>query len=237
MGTFGSFAADIKVATKGLEPDQIARQLARRARAELSAAIQSGRASPEYRRYVNGRLGVVEEAVKVPGPIVYVFTNWKLVIEATLAELRKRAPRSKSGKFARSWLVLVNGKPVVSYDNIPHKAEVAITNAQPYVRKAEAGLVGVPRRRLFDGTKRAMTRRFTGSDSQAPFDFEVRYLTLGAGVHPLVPYTLKGTAPFVPAKQNNRSSAFRAGRKLLSVRRDRQAGAALTYPAVIIRPL
>jgi len=237
MGSFGSFAADIRVATAGIEPDQIARLLAQRARAELSAAIQSGRASPQYERIVNGRRGAIEESVVPPGPIVYVFANWRLVIDATLAELRKRQPRAVTGAFDRSWIVLVNGRPVTSYEGIPGNAEVAITNVQPYVRKAEAGKLGVPRRRLFDGTKRAMSRRFTGMDSAAPFDFEVRYLSLGSGIHPLVPYVLKGGGPRVRAAQNGRSSAFRAGREFLVRRRDREAGAALTYPAIIIRPL
>lgn len=182
--------------------------LASFAKQSLAEVIASGLAPNVYDRYINGREGAPEESVQAPGPITYEFANWNLVINAVLAELKKRGPRSKSGRFAASYIVVVNGRLTTEFNAIPAKAEVIVTNAQPYIRKAEAGLLGVPRRRLFDGTKRSMAGRFG-----AAFKFETVFLNIGSGVHPLIPYILKGSQ----------------GR-----RKDRQAGMPITYPSILI---
>src|SRR6185369_10254520 len=92
------FERDLRLATAGLEPDAINAALAKFARAELAKTIAGG-APQQYEKFVNGRAGAVEESVKAPGPIVYVFTNWSLVINAALQELQKRSPR-RSGRYA-----------------------------------------------------------------------------------------------------------------------------------------
>lgn len=208
MAGFQAFERDLRIATAGLEPEAISKELARFARAELAKAIVAG-ASPQYGRYVNGRAGAPEESVVAPGPIVYEFTNWPLIINAALAELQKRAPR-KSGRFASSFIVIAGGHVVTDFKAIPADGEAIITNFQPYVRKAEAGRLGTPRRRLFDGTKNVLARRFTGA-----FAFETRFLDIKSGVHAMIPYRLK------------RSGA----------RKDRQAGMPISYPAILISAL
>src|SRR4051812_26651390 len=130
---FEFFERELRVATAGVEPAAINAMLARYAKEELARALAEG-ASPIYDRYVNGRRGAVEESVQAPGPIVYVFTNWPLIINTALEELRKRAPR-KSGRFASSFIVLANQNLVTDYRAIPADAEVIITNTQPYVRR------------------------------------------------------------------------------------------------------
>lgn len=209
--TFETFERDIRVATAGMEPEAVSKMLAAFAREELAKAIAEGVASPEYERFVNGRRGAVEESVIPPGPILYVFTNWKLLITAALAELQKRSPRAKSGRFAASFIVIVNGALVATFEDIPADAEVIITNAQPYVRKAEVGRLGIPKRRLFDGTKRAMARKYGES-----FRFETQFLNISAGLHPLIPYRLRRSG----------------GRG-----KDRQAGSALAYPSIVMNAL
>lgn len=204
---FEFFERDLKVATAGMEPDEINRAVAVFAKQELRRVVAEGIAPPDYERYVNGAPGAPEEAYEAPGAIVYEFTNWLLVINAALEELQKRAPR-KSGRFAASFIVIAGGRVVTNYRGIPAESEVIITNAQPYVRKAETGRLGIPRRRLFDGTKRAMARRFSGV-----FRFETRFLNIGSGIHPLIPYKLKRS---------------QGGRK------DRQAGMPISYPAIVI---
>lgn len=179
MAGFEAFDRDIRVATAGLSREGISRELAKFARRELAKAISAG-ASRQYDRYVNGRLDAPEESVIPPGPIIYEFTNWALVINAALAELVKRSPR-RSGVYAKSFVVIVGGRAVTSYSAIPSQAEIIITNAQPYVRRVEL------RRRPIDGTKNALSRRFKDA-----FRFETRFLNLGHGIHPLVPYQLKG---------------------------------------------
>ena len=207
---FEFFERDLRVATAGLEPEAINKAVAAFAKQEVRRVIAEGIASPQYDRFVNAVQGAPEEAYKAPGSIVYEFVNWPLVVNAALAELQKRAPR-KSGRFASSFIVIVGGRVITDLSTIAGSQEVIITNAQPYVRKAEGGLLGVPRRRLFDGTKSAMARRFAGA-----FKFETRFLNISGGVHALIPYVLKHS---------------QGGRK------DRQAGMPITYPAIIVNAL
>jgi hypothetical protein len=208
---FEFFARDLKVATAGLEPEAINKAVAAFAKQEIHRVISQGIASPQYARFVNAVQGAPEEAYRAPGSILYEFVNWSLVVKATLEELAKRSPRAKSGRFAASFIVIVGGRVVTDLSTITGGQEVIITNAQPYVRKAESGLLGVPRRRLFDGTKNAMARRFSGA-----FKFETRFLNISGGVHPMIPYVLKRS-------QGNR--------------KDRQAGMPITYPAIIVNTL
>ncbi|TGT78001.1 hypothetical protein EN809_003670 [Mesorhizobium sp. M2E.F.Ca.ET.166.01.1.1] len=197
------FERDLRLATAGLEPDQINAALARFARAELAKAIAGG-APAQYERYVNGRQGASEETVVAPGPILYVFTNWTVVINAALDELRKRVPR-RSGRYAGSFIVVVGGRTVVTdFSKLRPDAEVIIFNPQPYTRKMETGNNG-PGRRHFDLSKNALKSRFGGA-----FEFEFKYVDVPGGIDPRAPYILKRTT------------------------RRRAAGTPLTYPALII---
>lgn len=206
------FDREIMLATADLEPGAINAALAKFARQELAKAIAAG-ASPRYEKYVNGREGAAEETVQAPGPILYEFINWPLVLDAVLAELRKRGPRRKSGQFENSYVVIAGGRvPVTDFTKIRADAEIIITNAQPYVRKAEVGRLGIPEQRLFAGTARVMNNRFNGV-----FRFESRFLNVPSGIHPLMPYRLKT-------------------RKRSHDRISRKAGV-LTYPSIIINPV
>ena len=228
---FEFFERDLRVATAGLDPEAINRAVAAFARQELQRVIADGSASPDYQRYVNGIPGASEDAYKTPGSIVYEFTNWPLVIRAALDELQKRSPR-KSGRFAESFIVIVRDHIVTDFRTIAPSAEVIIVNFQPYTRKAETGLLKKPKRYVFDGTKRTLNSRFNGV-----FKAETRYLNIASGIHPEIPYVLKGQVRVRAAAQNNRSSAFRAGRATLASRKETAAGQPLTYPAVVINAL
>lgn len=234
MARFETFERDIKLATAGMEPDAINAMLAKFARAELARVIASGEGTPLYDRFVNGRHGAAEETVVAPGPIVYVFNWWKVIIVAALEELKAASPR-KTGRYQDSFVVLVNGKPVTSFDDIPSQAEVIITNVRPYTRKIFTGSMPkmtVPARN-FDKARNRLYRRLTRQMLNA----QVKFLSLPGGIHPLVPYILKVGQKQVAAAQNNRSSAFRAGRRFLAGRPDRSAGAALTYPSLVMNLL
>ncbi|MBZ9659776.1 hypothetical protein LB523_12040 [Mesorhizobium sp. ESP-6-4] len=200
---FEFFDRDLRLATAGLEPAQVNTALAKFAKQELARAISEG-ASTKYDRYVNGRQGASEESVVAPGPIVYVFSNWPLVINAALEELKKRAPR-KSGRYVGSFVVVVGGRTVVTdFSKLRADAEVVIFSQMPYTRKIEAGYNG-PGKRHFDLSKSALNSRFRGA-----FEFEMKYVDVPGGISPSVPYHLKRTT------------------------KRRSAGTPLTYPALII---
>lgn len=200
------FERDLRLATAGLEPDQINKALAAFAKQEVRRVISSGQASPNYERYVNETKGLPEEAVRAPGAILYVFVNWSAVIREALEELRKRVP-IKSGRYAGGFIVLANQMPVQSYQDIPMGAEVVILNARPFTRKMEVGANKTGRRHM-ENAKSALARRY-----RDVFAFDFKFLNVRPGIHPQVPYILKRSA----------------GR-----RKDRQAGMAITYPAIII---
>lgn len=225
--TFNLFEREIKLATADLEPAAIRGALAAYARQSVAEVISSRQAPPDYERFVNGRAGAPEESVQLPGPIVYLFTNWGLIIDSALEELRKRVPH-RSGDYARSFIVTVGGRPISDFSSIPPGAEVIILNAQPYTRKMETGANGTGRKH-FDLSKAALNRRFYPS-----FQFQVSFLNVSSGLDPRMPYVLKGSGPLVAAKQDRRSSAFRAGRTHLARGKDREAGAPITYPALVI---
>ncbi|MCT7665670.1 hypothetical protein [Shinella kummerowiae] len=209
MAKIEEFGRELRFATAGLSHDAISKALAKFAREELAKVIKSGEGSPIYDLYVNGRPAATEDIVDAPGPIVYEFSWWRVIVRFALDWLAKNSPR-RSGKFSASFIVLVDGKAVSNFDNIPPTAEVMITNAQPYVRKVQVGAMkmSVPPR-IFDRARGAVSRKF-GSQT---FRYEVRFLSLGGGVHPLIPYVLKHSQ----------------GR-----RKDRQAGMPITYPALVM---
>lgn len=205
--TLEFFGREIAVATRGLTPEAINRKLAAFARSELAEAIARGEASESYDVFVNGRKGAVEETVKAPGPILYVFTNWEIILTTALQELAKRAPR-RSGRFASSFIVVVAGRVVTDFKSIAAESEVIITNFRPYTRKIETGAMKSPRRAVFDGAQRVLAARF-----RAAFAIKDTFLNIGGGVHPMMPYILRRDGG----------------------RRGRRAGNTLTYPSLVIR--
>ncbi|HLP66767.1 MAG TPA: hypothetical protein VK181_04535 [Rhizobium sp.] len=202
------------MATAGISPEAVNRALADFARAQLQKVQASGAASLSYRLYVNDRPASSEYEVEAPGPILYLFSMWSEVIDYAIAELKRRSP-VRSGRFRGSFIVVVNGNIVSSGKTIDATAEVIVTNFQPYIRKAEAGLLGTKRFAIFDGTKRALTRRF-GNEGRSAYGylFETKWLNVGAGVHPGMPYILRHSQ----------------GR-----RKDRQAGMPITYPSIVMK--
>jgi hypothetical protein len=206
MPGFELFERDLRLVVADLDPAVIQRELAAYAKRSVTDVVSSGQAPAIYDRYVNGRLGAPEESVTLPGPIVYVFSNWRLAIETALTELERRVPR-RSGRYAASFIATVGGSIVTDFSNIAPESEVVILNAQPYTRKMEVG-ANKTGARHFELAKGAFNRRFGGA-----FAASTMFLNAKSGIHPLIPYILKG---------NN-------GR-----RKDSQAGAPITYPALVL---
>lgn len=203
-----AFERELKIATAGLELPAINALLAKTAREALAQAQRSGEAPQHYVRRVNGRQGAPEESVQAPGPIVYTFSVLPEIAAYALTFAQTRSPK-RSGRFRRSWFVMVNGLHVTAFDNIPPDAEVIITNDQPYARKIEIGktesgrpfVIQVPPG-IVEDTRQAVMRRF-GNTITA----QRRFISLGGA------YKLRS-----------------GGRR----RKDRGAGRALTYPALVI---
>jgi hypothetical protein len=202
------FDRELSVALTDLDPAAMQKELAAFARRSVADVIRSGEAPADYEVFVNGRQGAPEESVALPGPIVYVFSNWKLAIETAIEQLQQRVP-SRTGRYAASFVVLANQQVVTDYKSIPPDGEVVIFNRQPYTRKMETG-ANKTGGRHFDRAKAAFNRRFPDV-----FTAQLVYLNVAGGVAPEVPYILKGSA----------------GR-----RKDRQAGQPITYPALVINP-
>lgn len=202
---------ELKIATAGLEPPAIAALLAQTAREALAESISDGTGSPDYDKFVNGRQGLPEESVIPPGPILYLFSAMEEVAAYALAFCVARSP-VRSGRYKASWFVLANGAPT-DPNNIPHGAEVIVTNDRPYARKIDVGhmKMSVPSG-IIESARQAVNRRFGN------FVFaQRRMITLAGG------YVLKGRF---------RRGASGTGRRKLA--KDTQAGAQLTYPALVL---
>lgn len=165
----------LQLATSGLSPDAIRRELAAFAKREVAALIQKGEVPPRYTRFVNGREGAPEESVTLPGPIVYDFDRLSEVIAFALREAEQRSPK-KSGRYRESWFVMVGGA-LWTGGEIPSGAEVLVTNDQPYHRKIEVGAMrmSVPPG-IVEAVYQAVRRRF-GNRVRA----DVRFVTLAGG--------------------------------------------------------
>ncbi len=200
------------MATAGMEPQNIARELAAFARSELSKAIQEGEGSERFNRYVNGRLGAREESVVPPGPILYVFQWWREIVEFALQTAVERSPE-KSGDYKKSWFVMTPGGVIKSFDEIPINSVVILTNNQPYARKIDVGhmKMSVPPGVVEDVRKRVMAR--FGNIVNAK-----RTMIPLPGGYILKGRFRRGYRPFARTK----------------LRPDTQAGARMTYPALVL---
>lgn len=153
-----------------LSPREQSAALARVAREGVAELIRSGRASPDYDRFVDGRAGADEETVRPDGTIVYRFVVLAEAAAFAMAFLLERSPE-RSGQYRRGFWFAVDGRPVsrASFSTQrldPGASEVIIYNREPYSRKIDVQLVGGQRFRvmvppgIFDDAAKAVRRRF-----------------------------------------------------------------------------
>ncbi|WP_027578477.1 hypothetical protein [Bradyrhizobium sp. Ai1a-2] len=212
MARISTFAKDLQLATAGIAPENIARELAAFAKSELAKAIADGEGSERYDRYVNGVLGAVEETVVPPGPILYVFQWWREIIEFALQSAVERSPE-KSGDYKKSWFIMTPGGVIKSFDEIPINSTVILTNNQPYSRKIDVGhmRMSVPPGVIEDVRKMVMARF-------GNFVTAKRTLIPLPGGYILKGRFRRGYRPYARTK----------------LRPDTQAGAQMTYPALVM---
>lgn len=210
MAKFRDFGREIQVATAGLSEATIRGMLANFARQELAGVISRGEGSAMYDRYVNGRKGLDEDDVIVPGPILYDFIWWAPIIEFALKTLHDRSP-VLSGDYRNAWHVRVNNQVVTAYDKLPRDAEIYITNDVPYARKIEVGhmRMSVPPG-VVEQAKRIVSRKYGRliHVSQTWMRLPNPYILKGHFTRGIKPGARRGLA------------------------RDTRAGAEMTYPAL-----
>lgn len=174
--TMRAFERELKIATAGLDEKTVNMMLAQTAREALHGAIQAGEASNEYQRFVNGREGASEDEVKAPGPILYVFSYQSEVATFAVKWAQENSP-VRSGRYRKSWFVLVNGRKTVDPSKIQEGVPFIVTNDQPYARKIHVGhmKMKVPPG-IVERLRQAIRQRF-GNTVTA----EVKFITLAGG--------------------------------------------------------
>lgn len=91
-----------------------------------------------FTRYVDGRKGAREEAVKPTGVIVYEYQRLDLVVQLAMETLFEKSP-VLSGEYRNRHTIFLNGQPVTNLAGWKPGDEVAISNYLPYARKIEMG--------------------------------------------------------------------------------------------------
>lgn len=212
MARLQTFAKDLQLATAGLSPQAIAPALAAFARSELAKVIADGTGSAVYDKYVNGVKDADESTVTPPGPIVYDFVWWGDIVQFALQYAIERSP-IKSGRYRKSWFVMVDGNPTSDFRNIGRASRITIVNDQPYHRKIDVGhmRMSVPPG-VVEDTRRAVMRIW-GNLITAK-----RTMIQLPGGYTLKGHFTRGIRPY-------------ARRKL---QKDTKAGSKMTYPCLVL---
>jgi hypothetical protein len=153
-----------------LSPAARSARLADAAKAGVAELVASGRASPYYRRFVDGQEGAQESSVKPNGGVIlYQFSYVAETVAFAIAFLRGRSPVG-SGRYRDGFVVSVDGRPIPAAQlqprSIPLDAEIIIYNPLPYSRKIDVQFAGKRKLRfsvppnIFDDCARAIRARY-----------------------------------------------------------------------------
>jgi hypothetical protein len=212
--------AQLKLCVNGLSGPEASALLAYFMQETLAAAIKSGEASERYTRVVNGIVGAPEKAVKLPGPIVYIF-DWLDDVRGYAMTLCRELTAKRSGELKASWIAVSGGKILAENEPPIVGAELVISNAAPYFRKYEAWGKGKTRK---DGTAARMSLRLPdGVIETAKAQIMRRFGNL---VRVEIIYVVLPNA----YKLRRNGTRARTGRP----RKDMKAGDSLTVPALVI---
>lgn len=150
-------------------------------------------------------------AIRPSSVITFEFNVFEDVVPFALQALIDRSPEA-SGRYKRSWFVMVDGRRVAPED-VPPGSSVIIANDQPYSRKIDVGhmKMSVPPG-IVEAARQDVMGRFGNS------------VTVERVMIPLPDgYVLKGSFHKGPGPKARRG-----------LQKDTQAGAAMTYPALAI---
>ncbi|QUS39558.1 hypothetical protein RPMA_12460 [Tardiphaga alba] len=156
-----------------------------------------------------------------------IIAEWEIVGDVLIwiaRTLEDRSPRVK-GDYLRGHTLFADGVEVAVSQNVPVAEEYTFVNVVPYSRILEVGKTDTGRDFLIQVPNRIYER--TGRDAKALFKnvkIQSRFISLNDA------YRLKF---------NQRSRHFKGGKAIYSSRQrpDRVAGAAITYPAIVVSQL
>lgn len=220
VAALARFRQTLKLQANGLVGDGFRKHhaaVARQALAEAQTAQRARFGQPlPFRRLVDHREGVSEDAVKLYGVIEYKFSLAADVAGEIYAMILQASPvgPSEGGHYRDDHIILVNGRQVTDLRDVQAGDEIAITNLRPYARKIEGGARERSRRRL--------TNRRAGLSVQAP-----------NGVYEITAHAARQRFGNV-AEIEFAYRAFAAGGKAISGKRGNVSGD--RYPTIIIRP-
>lgn len=124
------------VAQKTVEATQ--RSLVATAKREHASIMATEPQPKSFARFVDGRQGAPEEAVKANGIIVYRYPRLDQVAQFAMETLFDLSP-VLSGEYRLGHRLFLNGKEVRNLSDYKSGDDVAITNYLPYSRKIEVG--------------------------------------------------------------------------------------------------
>lgn len=120
--------------------EETRKQLIKVAKREHARVMGTDPRPTAFQRFVDGRLGATEESVKPDGIIHYVYPRLDIVAQFAMETLFDRSP-VLSGEYRMAHQLFLNGSAVTNLKEWASGDEVSISNALPYSRKIEVGVM------------------------------------------------------------------------------------------------
>lgn len=152
-------AREVNLAMHDLDAESRKKLVLQAARENLEEAQKINGTGVPFTTIVDGQRGAAITNVRDGGVIVYLFNSAVQAVVATLSALRQNAPR-KSGRYASSFVVLINGTQASPPYDVQITDTVTFTNLQPYARKIEQGLSSQSPNGVFEVVARQIRREF-----------------------------------------------------------------------------
>ncbi|GAA2888105.1 ribosomal protein S10 [Aminobacter niigataensis] len=152
--------------------EETRKQLVKVAKREHARVMGTDPRPTSFQRFVDGRVGAVEEAVKADGIIHYVYPRLDIVAQFAMETLFDRSPLL-SGEYRMAHQLFLNGAAVSNLKGWSTGDEVSISNPLPYSRKIEVGsmTMRVPgTSRVYQETAKIVQGRF-GNLASVVFTF------------------------------------------------------------------
>jgi hypothetical protein len=144
--------------------EQVQQEIVRTAKREHAKVMATDPRPLRFTRYVDGRLGAHEEAVRGDGQITYLYPRIDAVVQFAMEMLFKFSPVD-SGEYRNSHVIFLNGRAVTNLEGWKPGDDVAIANFLPYSRKIELGhmKMKVPgTSQVYEQAVSATNKRFRG---------------------------------------------------------------------------